>query len=113
MTEDDKDKSTDDGNIHSKQPIKPRDILEYTNQVSPKKITMQTAFESGLTVKAMVWLRLPWLVSTTVMFVSIISYFAIHDWHQEAFTETILGIIIGGSATNAGITILNLHKNAN
>lgn len=100
--------------IHNKQPIQPRDVYAYTNSIRPKKdYSMQDAFEEGLSVKTMLWLRLPWIVSTAIMFASIITYFAVHNWNHEVFTETVLGIIIGGSATNAGITILNLHKNPN
>lgn len=47
------------------------------------------------------WWRLPWLFSIGIMTLAVLTYFSVHQW-PEAFTETVLGIIVGGTAASGG-----------
>ncbi len=47
-------------------------------------------------------------MTTYVMGIAIVVYFVVHGLAPDKFTETVLGIIVGGSATNSVITTFNI-----
>ena len=52
-------------------------------------------------------LHAPWIGSVAIMFVTMVVYFSINPF-PAAFTETVLGIIITGTAVAGGSTTFNL-----
>ena len=64
----------------------------------------------GASVKILVLLWLPWIISIVVMGVAVLVYFAVHPW-PEAFTESVLAIIVFGAGGTGGLMTFNrLYK---
>ena len=95
--------------------ILPQKDIQGPNSDAPREdIAVQTAL-SDLPTKFLILLHLPWIGSVVIMLAAVLVYFYVHDW-PSAFTEPVLGIIVGGAAAIGGSTTFNLiykAKNAN
>lgn len=53
----------------------------------------------AVSIKFMLWWRLPWIGSAAIIIIAIILYFHYNGGPEKSFNEAVLGIIIGGAAT--------------
>lgn len=83
-------------------------FAKSTQNVPEKSYPANSVFQDGMSDSTMMlWLHLPWICSVIIMTITIAIYFWIHPW-PTAFTETVLGIIIGGTSFTGSSTAFSL-----
>ena len=105
MTEDDSNQAAVKNNRGGI--ILPQKNVQGPNSNAPREdIDPQTAL-SDMPVKVLILLHLPWIGSVVIMLTAVLMYFHVHNW-PSAFTEPVLGIIVGGAAAIGSSTTFNL-----
>ena len=88
--------------------IEPKSVIGFAHSVPRETFDVNKAFQPGTSVGTlMILLHLPWICSVVIMAAAILVYFFVHPW-PDAFTETTLGIIVGGTAVASGSRAISL-----
>lgn len=90
--------------------VEPKDVIGIRHRTRPESRALEEAFQDGVSAKALVLLSLPWFISIGVMGVAVLAYFIVHP-SPEAFTESVLAIIVFGAGGAGGsMTFNRLYK---
>ena len=86
--------------------IEPKNILKFSHHIGESH-SEDDVFKPGTSDHVVAWFHLPWIASVVIMATAILTYFVVHPW-PEAYTEAVLGIIVGGTAVASGSRAINL-----
>ena len=92
--------------------IEPKKVVERPYKPYVESRTIEESLQDGSSVKDIVLSWVPWIISTTVMGVAVLAYFIVNPLPiEEAFTESVLAIIVFGAGGAGGsMTFNRLYK---